>query len=131
MASIENMMKVKVSVRAGSGEDKYDLVSQPHLFEFIFGAGSEGLSAFESRLFNKKVGESVVFSVSAGELHDTFGHLRGELFTSLGLTRKQCPLFFEFSVEEIAAADNRELVQSIARAVASGGCGGGCDCGCG
>ena len=131
MASIENMMKVKVSIRAGSAEEKYDLVSEPVLFEFIFGAGSEGLCTFESRLFNRKVGESVNFSVTAAELHETFGHLRRDLLTCLGLTQKQCPLFFEFGVEEIVAADNRELVQSIARAVASGGCGGGCDCGCG
>lgn len=131
MAGIENMMKVKVSTRAGSAEEKYDLVFEPVLFEFIFGAGSEGLCTFESRLSGKKPGESVKFSVSAGELHETFGHLRGDLFACLGLTQKQCPLFFEFSVKEISAADNRELVQSIARAVASGGCGGGCDCGCG
>ena len=130
VAVIENMMKVEVAVRAGRTETEYDLVSEPAAFVFIFGAGSEGLCGFESLLFGKKTGDSMTLSVSGAELHETFGHLLGPLFGGLGLKKGQCPLFFEITVKAVAVADSRELVQSIARAVASGGCGGGCGCGC-
>ena len=38
--------------------------------------------------------------------------------------------FLETTVTGVSQADNRELVQAIAKAASQGGCGGNCDCGC-
>lgn len=127
---IENLAKVEVTVRAGWEEDKFDLTSTPVPFEFIYGIGTEGFSAFESALYGKTEGEKVTMTVTAREADEVFGHLLVRIRHILGISKIAEPLFLEAIVTGVSQTDNRELVQAIATAAGWGGCGGSCDCGC-
>jgi hypothetical protein len=79
-------------------------------------------------LHNKRVGESLTLTVSTAEAHEFFGHLFSPIRQALGLQIMPQTIALEVEVAAVIDADNREVVQSLAKA--SSGCGGSCGCGC-
>ena len=122
-ATIQVLKKVTLSLLAESaGRD-------PVPFEFIYGVGSGGLCPFENALHDKRAGQVVTLTVSGHEARDFFGHLFVSLRQVLGLQVMPKTITLNVEIIDINEADNREVVQSLAKA--SSGCGGGsCGCGC-
>ena len=127
-ASIENLKKVTLLLNVGGAPENSDLTGSPVAFAFIYGVASEGLCPFESALYEKSVGESLDFTVSAAEAQAFFGHLLLPLRQVLGLQIMPHNLVLQVEVTAVNDADNREIVQSLAKA--GSGCGGSCGCGC-
>jgi len=130
-ASIQLLKKVTLSLRAGSKPEKFDLIASPIALEFIYGVASDGLCPFESALHDKHEGDRLVLSVPAAETHEFFGHIFQSLHQALGLHILPGTIYFTIEVTTVADADNREVVQALAKGLAHGSCGGSCGCGCG
>jgi hypothetical protein len=123
-ATIQHLKRVTLALIAdGVG-------SKPVIFEFIYGIASGGLCSFEGVLHNKGEGENLTITVSATEAHEFFGHLLLPLRQALGLQIMPETIILTAAVIAVADADDREVVQSLAKALAAGGCGGSCGCGC-
>lgn len=132
-ATIEPLKKVTLSLLAGSTgsqSEKNNLTAAPVNFQFIYGVASDGLCAFEAALHDKAIGENLAFAVSSGEAHDFFGHLFSPLYRALGIQIIPEMLTLHAEVTAVTEAENQEIVQSLAKALASRGCGGSCGCGC-
>ena len=129
-ASIQLLKKVTLSLRAGSKPEKFDLTTSPVALEFIYGVASDGLCPFESALHEKHQGDSLVLHVPTADAHEFFGHLFQSLRQVLGLQILPGIICLTIEVTDVADADNREVVQSLAKALAHGSCGGSCGCGC-
>lgn len=102
--------------------------SAPASLAFIYGIATHGLCPFEQALQDKGEGETLSFTVAESEAHDFFGHLLFPLCQALGLQIMPKMLFLQVAISAVNVADNREVVQSLAKA--SSGCGGSCGCGC-
>jgi hypothetical protein len=128
-ARIENLKKVTLLLNAGGARGNSDETGSPVTFAFIYGVASEGLCPFESALYEKAVGESLDIAVSAAEAQEFFGHLLLPIRQELDLPIMPHTLELQVEVTAVNDADNREIVQSLAKA--GSGCGGGsCGCGC-
>lgn len=130
-ATIKVLKKVTLSLIAGSAGSepgKGNLTGSPVIFEFIYGLASDGLCPFESALHDKRAGESLTLTVSTAEAHEFFGHLYSPLRQALGLQIMPQTMVLTVEVTAVSDADNREVVQSMAKV--SSGCGGSCGCGC-
>lgn len=123
-ATIQHLKKVTLALKASHDS------SEPAIFVFIYGIASTGLCPFESALYDKGVGESLDFTISASEGHDFFGHLFLPLRQALGLQIMPEKIILKVEVITVADADNREVVQSLAKAQSGCGHGGSCGCGC-
>jgi hypothetical protein len=132
-AAIQVLKKVTLAIIAGStGSEpgKYKLADLLVHFEFIYGVASVGLCPFENALHDKGVGESIALTVSTSEAHEYFGHLFLPLCQALGFQIMPETMSLKVEVIAVKDAENREVVQSLAKALAHGGCGGSCGCGC-
>ncbi len=129
--NIQPLKKVKLAVLAGSEPGKHSFTPSAVIFEFLFGIGPEGLEPFEVAFSDKSPGERVVLTVAAGEAPAFFGRFLGPIRQLLGLHLFPLTLFLDMTVMAVVDADNREVVQALARSAGHGGCGGSCDCGCG
>jgi hypothetical protein len=121
-ATIQVLKKVTLSLIVESTG------SAPVPIEFIYGVASDGLCPFENALHDKREGESLTLTVPTIEAHDFFGHLFLPLRQALGLQIMPQTVTLKVEVTAVNDADNREVVQSLAKA--SSGCGGSCGCGC-
>lgn len=128
--SIQPLKKAILSLMAGSEPGKFNLTASPVSFEFIHGVSSDGLCPFEAALLDKGKGDNLLVSVSTGEAHEFFGHLYHALWQKLGLQMRPETIFLEIEISAVGNADDREVVQAVAKALAHGGCGGSCGCGC-
>lgn len=97
---------------------------------FIYGAASDGLCPFENALHGKSAGESLTLTVSTVEAHTYFAHLLMPLRQALGLQIMPANIKLHVKITTVDEAENREVVQFLAKAVAGAGCGGSCGCGC-
>lgn len=127
-ATIKVLKKVTLSIIAGSEPEKTNQTSSPVIFEFIYGLASEGLSPFESALYDRAVGESLSFNVSNTESQEFFGYLFSPLRQALGLQIMPQTIVLTAEITAVVDADNREVVQTMAKV--GSGCGGSCGCGC-
>lgn len=123
-ATIQPLKKVALTLNASNGSD------EPAVFDFIYGIASSGLCPFENALYDKGEGENLNFTVSASESHEFFGHLFLPLRQALGLHIMPEKIVLRIEVTAVTDADNREVVQSLAKAVAGCGHDGSCGCGC-
>jgi FKBP-type peptidyl-prolyl cis-trans isomerase 2 len=121
-ATIQALKKVTLSLIAESAGSK------PVSFAFIYGIAGDGLCPFEQALQDKSEGDSLSLTVADSQGHDYFGHLFFSLRQTLGLQIMPKTFSVKVEITSIKDADNRELVQSLAKAVS--GCGGSCGCGC-
>lgn len=128
--SIQHLKKVKLAILAGGEAGTYSLTPSPTVFEFLYGIGSDGLEPFESALCGKYSGESLALSLKADEAPAFFGRFLGPVRHLLGLHPMPPTLFLHVTVTAVEDAENREVVQALARSAGHGGCGGSCDCDC-
>lgn len=130
-AAIKPMKKVTLSLMkiGESGQSQPDALSVN--FQFIYGVASDGLCPFELALSDKCAGDNLIVTVPAAEVHEYFGYLHFPLCQVLDLQIAPQALNFRAEVTAVTKADNREVVQSLAKALSHGGCGGSCGCGCG
>lgn len=129
--SIQPLKKVGLAIKAGNGPEKYNLTPSPMAFEFLYGIGSDGLTPFEVMLGGKAEGDTLTLAVSADDAPQFFGHFLLSLRQGLGLHLLPAELCLDLKVTAVSDAENREMVQALARAAGHGGCGGSCGCGCG
>lgn len=122
--TIQPLKKVTLALYASNGSDKKAVL------DFIYGIASSGLCPFESALYDKGEGESLNFTISASEGYEFFGHLFLPLRQALGLEIMPEKIVLRVEVTTVADADNREVVQSLAKALAGCGHDGSCGCGC-
>lgn len=128
---IQYLKKVKLTVLAGSEPGRHNLTPSPVGFEFIYGLGAEGLEPFEMALSDKCSGDSLALTVAAGDAAAFLGRFLRPIGHLLGLHLFPSTLCLYLTVTAVADAENREVVQALARSAGHGGCGGSCDCGCG
>jgi hypothetical protein len=123
-ATIQHLKKVTLALNASNDSD------ESAILEFVYGIATTGLCPFESELYDKGEGESLNFTISASEGHEFFGHLFMPLRQALGLQIMPEQVVLKVGIAAVADADNREVVQSLAKALAGCGHGGSCGCGC-
>ncbi len=128
--TIQQLKKVRLAILAGSEPGKHSLTATPMVFEFIYGIGAEGLEPFEAVLGDKCVGGHVVLTLAADEVPQFFGRFLRQIRQLFGLHLLPPTLSLHMTVTAVADADNREVVQALAKSAGHGGCGGSCDCGC-
>ncbi len=125
-ASIQPLKKVTLSLIAGS--DPNILSGSPVIFQFIHGVASGGFCPFEGALHDKAPGDSLTLQIATSEAQQYFGHLLLPLRQALDLHIMPATIHLKVDVTAVSDAENREVVQSLAKA--SSGCGGSCGCGC-
>jgi hypothetical protein len=128
--SIQLLKKVSLSLMAGSTPGTFNLTGSPVVLEFIYGVASDGLCPFESALNDKHEGDTLTLSVPIADAHEFFGHIFQSLCQEIGSQIMPETLYLQIKVAAVVDTDNREVVQSLAKAIAHGNCGGSCGCGC-
>ncbi|RPJ20161.1 MAG: hypothetical protein EHM26_06080 [Desulfobacteraceae bacterium] len=118
--TIAPLKKISLLLEAGTGPDKTDLTAGPFAFEFIFGAGSQGLCPFEFQLAGKKEGDALSLRVRGEELVDLFQHL---LIPSLAVLESVGALYLKVEIARVSEADPKEVIKAMAEA---GSCGDHC-----
>ena len=124
--TIEPLKTVSLEYTAGTTPESNDLISAPKPLTFIFGIGTEGLTAFECALDGKAIGDNGSIEVSANSVEEIFGHI---LSGSEMFTLNPGRFYLHYTIIGISDTAPSEVVRSIA--AATGGCGGSCGCGCG
>jgi len=119
---VDYLKKITVSMEMGTTKENMDLSSNPINFQFIYGAGAQGICPFEKSLFEKNAGQSVSMKIESTHMNDVFGHLTESLKDMLP---NKPSYFLIATIDSIQPVDNREVIQAIAAGT------GGCDCGCG
>ena len=118
--AVKNLKKIGLTVQAGSKRDDMNIVSDPIVFELIFGIGTEGLTPFEFELAGKGVGDVIILHLNRSQIQDSFQHIQ---LPPHALSGGCSELYFKFKIINISPAENREIVSAMA-AVAN--CGNGC-----
>ena len=127
-ATVQPLKKVTLSLVAGNDSGKNNLTDSPVHFEFIYGLASGGLCPFEGALHDKAPGETLTLKIPTSDAQQYFGHLFLPLRQALGLHIMPAMIHLQIEITAVKDAENREVVQYLAKA--SSGCGGSCGCGC-
>jgi hypothetical protein len=120
LQTIGPLKKIGLLLEAGTGPEKTDLTVGPISFEFIFGAGSQGLCPFEFQLAGKKEGDALSLRVRGEELVDLFHHL---LIPSLAVLESVGAFYLKVKIVRVSEADPKEVIKAMAEA---GSCGDHC-----
>jgi len=107
------LRKVSLLLEAGTGPDKTDLTAEPIPFEFIFGAGSQGLSPFEFELANKKEREGLSVLMRREDLPAHFQHLP---IPSLAVPERISAFYLRVQIVKVSEADPKEVIKAMAEA---------------
>src|SRR5210317_1123221 len=113
---IAYMKKITVTLETGTTADMMDLSERPFSFQFIYGVGAEGVCLFEKAHFEKRSGEEILLQVNPHQTGEIFGHLKQALINFLPMAT---PFYLKSTITAIQAADNREIVQAIAKGTGS------------
>jgi hypothetical protein len=124
------MKKLTLNLRAGSAPGSSSFTPSPVTIEFIFGAGSSGLTPFEVALNGVQVAERISLQLLSSELGPYFGHHYPPIREKLGLLIIPETLFLEVELTDQTEPSAREVVQYMAKSMSSGGCGCGDGCTC-
>ena len=111
------LRKISLLLEAGTGPDKTDLTAGPIAFEFIFGAGSQGLCPFEFQLAAKKEGDGLSMRVRGEELVDLFQHL---LISSLAVLESVGAFYLKVKIVRVSEADPKEVIKAMAESSSCG-----------
>jgi hypothetical protein len=122
---ISSIEKVRLHLKAVPRLGNEKLASTESEAEFIYGIGSDGVSAFEKVLFGRKPGDQFALPVECGAECSCFGHLNLTVLHAVGM---KPPYVLHVTILSVEPASDQEVIRAMAQA---GGCGGGCDCGCG
>jgi hypothetical protein len=126
--SIAPLTKVSVKLKATPIANETRLPASEINFSFIYGIGTEGLTAFEKALHGMAPGEGFTISVPFMQMHNYFEHLQNPLMEAVPTDP---PFELEIEVLNVAPVSDRELVHALASKSEGSGCDCGCDCGCG
>jgi len=122
MNKVENL-----TFQAGTIREAMDLTPKYPGLKFIFGIGSEGMTAFECELADKAEGEEVLLHLKKEAFHNFFEHLNPPL---MDLFDGRDDVYLKVKIVAVAVAENREIVKAMAEKTAHGGVGCDCCCGC-
>jgi hypothetical protein len=125
-STVGPMQKVSLSLRDASTPPGTSAPAPSSNFDFIYGIGAEGMSAFEQALLGKVAGDVFTLRIEKHALPDFFEHLLCPLMEALSITT---PMDLEVRVDAVSPATDREMIRALAEKI--GGCAGDCDCGCG
>lgn len=125
---ISPLTKVSLAVAATSRQNSVESAEE-HLFSFIYGAASGGLSPFEIHLADKYSGEVLDLELNRDEVHDFFAHLFIHLKNTLALHILPQQLYLHIAINTVEKAEDVEIITAM-KEYLGGGCGGGCGCGC-
>jgi len=120
--SVREMVNVTLEI-APPGEK----TSEPHVIEFIYGVRADGLTPFERKLADKRVGEKLLLRKDMAAAVDFFGHLFPVLSAFLVDSSTGTARELEYTITVVSPATNRDIVKALAQQIS---CGSG-DCGCG
>ena len=125
---ISPLKKVSLAFSTVSRQDPLELGEQ-HLFTFIYGAASGGLSPFEIQLADRHSGEMLQLHLGQDDIRDFFSHLFLPLKNRLALHILPQQLHLHVAINQVETAEDFEIVTAMKEYIGSS-CGGGCDCGC-
>ena len=125
--TVEALKKVSLIYTIGSTPESEDLIFAPKPLEFIFGIGTEGLTAFECALDGKFSGDKGSIEVNTKKFSEIFGHIISQNDMSPAGGNH---FYLHYTITGISDTSPGEVVRSMASVVGSD-CGGGCGCGCG
>lgn len=114
------LRKVSLILEARTGPDMSDLSAGPVSFEFIYGAGGQGLCPLEFQLADKKEGDVLSLRIRGEELSALFQHL---LNPPLLILEAAGDFSLKVTIMRVSDADPREVIKAIAEA---GSCGDHC-----
>jgi len=122
--TVGSLKKISLSIQAGSGADKENILSAPLSLEIIFGIGQEGLTPLEYALSGKAKEDTVQVVLEREEIPQFFEHN-----LPFELVNPKFPeiLHVIIRIDAIGPAEGREVVQAMA--ALAGDCA--CSCGCG
>lgn len=126
MNKVDNLKKVKVSIKAGTSQDTMDLTPKHPQIEFIFGLGPGGMTPFEYYLVDRTEGDSISLYLKKDDFDSFFEHLHPPL---MDLFDGRDDVYLKVNIDTAIPAGSREVVKAMAEMAAHGGVG--CDCGCG
>jgi hypothetical protein len=115
--TIGPLKKIRLLFEVGTGPDQTDLTAEPIPFEFIFGAGSQGLSPFEFEIAGKKEGDNLSLRTRPEEVSGLFQHLLVPLFPIPEGTRI---FFLKVKIAKVSEADPKEVIKAMAEAAECG-----------
>lgn len=124
--SIEPLKKVTLTFVASTAPGLGEPTPRP--LTFIFGVASSGFCPFESALYGRMQGEEIEICVQTTEAGDYFGHIFHLLREAIDLAILPAVLCLTVRIAAIEDAADREVVQAVAKALASCSCGGSCGC---
>ena len=127
--NIENFKKVSLSMKVYDGKGN-SLAAEPRPFSFIFGAASDGLCPLETTLNEHFVDDNVSVKIAGDDMGVICGHLLQPLRMALDLPIMPDQLCLDISIADVRVAENREIVQAIAKSIGGGSCHGDCSSGC-
>jgi hypothetical protein len=123
--AISPLTKVTLTLTACADDSSTGPPQAKTQFEFVYGIGTGGLSAFEKELHGLFIGDRMTIRATADEMQSYFEHLRCPILEAVKL---QPPFDLTIEVQSATPATNRELVHALAN-IDVNGCD--CDCGCG
>jgi hypothetical protein len=115
--TVEPLKKLRLTLEVETDSDKAVVISQPVPIEFIFGAGSQGLSPFEFQLAGKKEGDVFRMNVRGDELPDLFQHLP---LPPLPRRESDDAFYIKVKIMKVSEADPKEVIKAMAEAGACG-----------
>lgn len=118
--TIGPLKKVSLILEAGTGPDMSDLSAGPIPFDFVYGAGGQGLCPLEFQLADKKEGEVLSLRIRGEELSALFQHLLNPPLLPLEAAGD---FSLKVTIMRVSAADPREVIKALAEA---GSCGDRC-----
>ncbi len=123
---IDNLLKVALVLEAGTSRDRFDLLSEPKVMEFIYGVATCGITPFEKLLYLKTTGDELITTVAPNKFGEFFGPLTPDI---PGELRSHGEIFIKVKINSVWLPEDREMIKALASG--GGGCGGDCGCGCG
>lgn len=128
---IDNLKKVALSIKASGIVPKPKTISmQPARFEFIYGVASSGLCLLESALYEKNKNDAIEIDITRDNAHEICGHLLAPLLNEMGMHTLPESFTLKITVDDVAVAEDKAVVQAISQSLSQSGCGGSCGCGC-
>lgn len=119
--TVAHLRKVRIRIDPLEGDAFSGDVDRALTYQFIFGIGSRGLSPLEMELHGKALGEEILLPVPPEGLEALFGHLALPAFP---VQQDKESARIRLTVERVAPAEEREVVQAMSETAA-------CGCGCG
>ncbi len=125
--TIDHLNKVTLALSANGTICHGAPLNAEQELTFVYGIGTQGITAFEQQLHGKGPGDTLIMSVDRHNFSVNFEHLGLPLLNAVGT---HPPFDLKIEIKSVSAASDLEVVRALAQKGESGGCGGDCGCGC-